>query len=70
LRRAFDGLVFDGMKLSDALKGVANTIVDTVYSIAMKPVQARWAGRWRRGMNGLMGGVDALCQWGAFSRAG
>ncbi len=25
LRRAFDGLVFDGVKLSDALKGVAQT---------------------------------------------
>src|SRR5690606_17091882 len=27
LRRAFDGLVFDGMKLSDALKGVARAMV-------------------------------------------
>ena len=35
LRRAFDGLVFDGVKLSDALKGVARTMADTVYGIAM-----------------------------------
>jgi hypothetical protein len=27
LRKAFDGLVFDGMKLNDALKSVAKTIV-------------------------------------------
>ena len=38
LRRAFDGLVFDGMKLSDALKSVARSMVDNVYSTAMKPV--------------------------------
>ena len=38
LRRAFDGLAFDGMKLSDALKGIARSMVDTAFSIAMKPV--------------------------------
>lgn len=31
LRRAFDGLVFDGAKLSDALKLVAKSMVDTVW---------------------------------------
>ncbi|MDO5647988.1 phage tail tape measure protein [Paracoccus sp. (in: a-proteobacteria)] len=44
LRRAFDGLVFDGAKLSDALIGVGRSIADTVYSIAMKPVQNAVAG--------------------------
>ncbi len=39
LRRAFDGLVFDGLKLSDALRVLARSLVDTMYSIAMKPVQ-------------------------------
>ena len=29
LRRAFDGVVFDGMKLSDALATVANSIANT-----------------------------------------
>ena len=41
LRRAFDGLVFDGMKLSDALQTVAKTMVDTIYAIAMKPGTAK-----------------------------
>ena len=39
LRRAFDGLVFDGMKLSDALRGVARSMIDAAYNTAMKPVQ-------------------------------
>uniref|UniRef100_UPI00194FE4E5 hypothetical protein n=1 Tax=Salmonella enterica TaxID=28901 RepID=UPI00194FE4E5 len=29
LRRAFDGLIFDGEKLSDALKGIGRSIADT-----------------------------------------
>ena len=56
LRKAFDGLVFDGMKLNDALKSVANTIVDTVYNIAMKPVTNALGGFLAQGVAGLMGG--------------
>ncbi|MBD3766097.1 MAG: hypothetical protein IE927_15645, partial [Rhodobacterales bacterium] len=39
LRRAFDGVVFDGLRLSDALKTVARSIVDTLYSVSVRPVQ-------------------------------
>ena len=56
LRKAFDGLVFDGMKLSDALKTVANTIVDTIYSIAIKPVTGALGGFIAQGLAGMMGG--------------
>jgi hypothetical protein len=49
LRRAFDGLVFDGMKLSDALKGVAKTISTRLFGIAMKPVAGARAACWRKG---------------------
>ena len=38
LRRSFDGLIFDGMKLSDALKGVAQSMVNAAYSAAIRPV--------------------------------
>ncbi|GHE86384.1 tail protein [Aliiroseovarius zhejiangensis] len=38
LRKAFDGLVFDGMKLSDALKGVAQSMSQAAYNAAIKPV--------------------------------
>lgn len=68
LRQAFDGLVFDGMKLSDALKGVAQTIVDTVYSIAMKPVQNALGGALAQGIAGIAGSIMPFAQGGAFTQ--
>lgn len=68
LRRAFDGLVFDGMKLSDALKSVAQTMSDTVYSVAMKPVQQALGTTIAQGMNGLLGGLFPFEKGGAFSQ--
>lgn len=54
LRSAFDGLVLDGAKLSDALKGVADSIMNTVYSVAMKPVQNAFGGALVEGLNGIL----------------
>lgn len=68
LRKAFDGLVFDGMKLNDALKSVANTIVDTVYSIAMKPVTGALGGILAQGVAGLMGAGMPFANGAAFSQ--
>jgi phage-related minor tail protein len=68
LRKAFDGLVFDGMKLNDALKSVANTIVDTVYSIAIKPVTGALGGLLAQGVGGLMGAGMPFANGGAFSQ--
>lgn len=67
LRRAFDGLVFDGLKLSDALKGVARTMVDTVYGIAMKPVQNALGGFLANGLQTVMSGLMPFENGGAFS---
>jgi phage-related minor tail protein len=68
LRKAFDGLVFDGMKLNDALKSVASTIVDTVYSIAIKPVTGALGGLLAQGVSGLMGAGMPFANGGAFSQ--
>ncbi|RUS60445.1 phage tail tape measure protein [Pseudorhodobacter sp. E13] len=68
LRRAFDGLVFDGMKLSDALRGVAQTMMDSVYNIAMKPVQNALGGLVANGMNSLLGGMMPFADGGAFTQ--
>lgn len=57
LRRAFDGLVFDGLKLSDALQGVAQSMVNTVYNVAMKPVQSALGGLLAEGVNGVLGAM-------------
>jgi hypothetical protein len=68
LRKAFDGLVFDGMKLNDALKTVAGTIVDSVYSIAIKPVTGALGGLLAQGVAGVMGAGMPFANGGAFSQ--
>ena len=67
LRRAFDGLVFDGAKLSDALKSVGQSIADTIYGIAIKPVQNAIGGFLANGLNSLLGGA-AFADGAAFSQ--
>lgn len=68
LRSAFDGLIFDGMKLSDALKTVAQSMADSVYAIAMKPVQTAAAGAIANGMNSLMSGLFPFEKGGSFAQ--
>lgn len=68
LKKAFDGLIFDGMKLNDALKTVANTIVDTVYSIAMKPVTSALGGFLAQSLSSVMGAGMPFAAGGAFSQ--
>jgi phage-related minor tail protein len=68
LRRAFDGVVFDGMKLSDALKGVAKSMADTVFNTAMKPVQNAVGGLLANGVNALLGNAMPFAKGGVFSQ--
>ena len=68
LRSAFDGVVFDGLKLSDALKGLGQTMVDSVYAIAMKPIQNAVGGAIANGMNGLLSGLFPFEKGGAFTQ--
>lgn len=68
LRRAFDGLVFDGVKLSDALKTVARSMADTVFSVAMRPVQNAVAGALAEGVSGFVAGALPFAQGGAFTQ--
>ena len=68
LRRAFEGLVFDGMKLSDALKGIARSMADTAFAVAMKPLEQALSGAIAQGVNGLIGGVMPFADGGAFAQ--
>lgn len=68
LRRAFDGVVFDGMRLSDALRQVARSMADSVYDVAMKPVQQAVGGAMATGLNGLVSGLFPFANGGAFSQ--
>jgi len=67
LRRAFDGVIFDGMRLSDALRMVAQSMLDAAYSAAIRPVQNALGGALASGMNTLMSAVLPFEKGGAFS---
>ncbi|SNT71807.1 phage tail tape measure protein [Paracoccus seriniphilus] len=68
LRRAFDGLVLDGLKFSDVLKDIGQSIADTVYSIATKPVEKALAGSVAQGVAGLMSGIMPFADGGILSQ--
>ncbi|MGB7263860.1 MAG: phage tail tape measure protein [Albidovulum sp.] len=68
LRRAFDGLVFDGLKLSDALKTVAQSMIDNVYNVAMRPIQNAVGGAIAGGVNNLLSGMFPFEKGGSFAQ--
>lgn len=68
LRRAFDGVVFDGKRLSDALGDVAKSMIDTVYNVAISPVQNAVGGALAQGLNGLLSGMMPFSDGAAFSQ--
>jgi len=59
LRRAFDGLVFNGMRASDVLGTVARSVVNTAYSAAIKPVSSQIGGLLAQSVSGAFGGAFA-----------
>lgn len=62
LKTAFDGLVFDGMRASDALGAVARSLVNTAYSAAIKPVTNQLGGLLAQGVAGLFASGGAFSQ--------
>ncbi|MBC2835847.1 phage tail tape measure protein [Paragemmobacter straminiformis] len=68
LRRAFDGVMFDGLRLSDALRQVAQSMVTSVYGIAIKPVQNALGSALAEGVAGALGGALGFAKGGAFSQ--
>ncbi len=68
LRRAFDGLVFDGLKLTDALGVVAQSMIDTTYAAAIKPVTSHFGGVLADGVNSLVSGMLPFADGAPFSQ--
>ena len=62
LRRAFDGLVFDGMRASDVLGTVARSVVNTAYSAAIKPVTSQIGGLLAQSVTGVFANGGAFSQ--------
>ena len=60
LRRAFEGVVLDGTKLSDSLRSLAKSMADTVFNAALKPVTDQFGGL----VTGLLG--QGFAKGGAF----
>lgn len=68
LGNAFEAVVFDGAKLSDALTKVAENISLTAYNIATKPVEQAVGTTVADGLNSLLSGVLPFANGGAFSQ--
>lgn len=68
LRRAFDGVVFDGARLSDALRGLAKNMTTTVFNTAMKPVTGAIGGFLANGLNAALGKGLGFADGGAFTQ--
>ncbi|MEQ9693229.1 phage tail tape measure protein [Shimia sp. SDUM112013] len=68
LRRAFDDVVFDGAKLSDALRDVGRSLMNTAYNAAMKPVTDHISGSIANGIGTLMQGILPFADGGSFSQ--
>jgi hypothetical protein len=67
LRKAFDGVVFDGIKLSDALSTVAQSLSNSAYNAAIKPVTDHFGGMLTQGIGGLVQGILPFANGAAFS---
>lgn len=68
LKKAFEGLVFDGMKLSDALQTVAQSMIDAAYNAAVKPVMGHFGGLIAGGVESFIQGALPFEKGGAFSQ--
>lgn len=68
LRRAFDGVVFDGLRLSDAMRGLGRSISEAIYSAAMRPVQSALGGALSSVLSGVMGSVLPFANGATFAQ--
>lgn len=62
LKSAFEGVILDGDKVSDALRGVGRSLVDKAFTAAVKPVSQGLGGL----VGGLLGGASPFADGGAF----
>ncbi|QIE42859.1 phage tail tape measure protein [Meridianimarinicoccus aquatilis] len=68
LRGAFEGLVFDGMKASDALRQVGESIIGSAYSAALNPVTKHVGQMAGAGIEALISGAMPFANGAPFSQ--
>lgn len=66
--RAIDGVVLDGMKLSDALRTVANSMIDAAWKAAVQPVAGHIGGMLASGVSTMLGAYSPFANGGSFSQ--
>lgn len=66
LRKAFEGVVFDGKRLTDALATIGQGISGTVLNQALAPVQNALGSVVGKGMQSILGGLMPFEKGGAF----
>lgn len=68
LKRAIDGLVFDGDTLADALKGIGKSMLDAAYNAAVRPVTNHVGSVLGNGLEAVIQGLMPFEKGGAFTQ--
>ena len=68
LRKAFDGLVFDGASLASALDNVATSMMNSTFNAAMRPVTDHLGGLLASGVGSLAQSILPFADGAAFSQ--
>ncbi|MCV6586319.1 MAG: phage tail tape measure protein [Marinibacterium sp.] len=68
LSRAFEDIVFDGKGLSDALDTLANSMANSAFNAAIRPVTNHFGGMIAEGVGSLVSGVLPFAKGGSFSQ--
>lgn len=68
LRKAFDGLVFDGASLASALDTVATSMMNSTFNAAMRPVTDHLGGLLASGVGSLAQSILPFADGAAFSQ--
>ncbi|MBA3325180.1 MAG: phage tail tape measure protein [Rhodobacteraceae bacterium] len=67
LSRAFDGMVFDGKRLSEVFAGVGRSLSSAVLNQALGPVQKSVGSAVSGGLQAILGGLSPFAKGAAFS---
>ncbi|MDX1779801.1 MAG: phage tail tape measure protein [Thalassovita sp.] len=68
LRRAFDGVLLDGMKLSEALRTVAQSMINATYAAAVRPVTDHFGSLLAQGIGSAVSGLFGFEKGGGFAQ--
>jgi phage-related minor tail protein len=68
LKRAIDGLVFDGDTLAQAMRGVGKSMLDAAYNAAVKPVTNHVGSALGNGLEAIIQGLLPFENGGSFAQ--